>query len=581
MLVADQLRGFAQTRSEGQYREHCPACRPTRKNKSERTLSISVESAQFLWNCWHCGETGRSFIFERRPVQPKAQPIQTDDLTDLTPEAKAYLNSRGIFNTTHQNVRSCVKYFAKLQHETQAIAFVTRNDKGMVTAIKYRSLEDKSFAAQGSQGRYWNLENIKPDAPLVITEGEMDTLALLEAGITNSVSVPSGAPASSGGSAVHRFSYMGSAEKIYDTCGRVIIFTDQDEPGRVLADELARRIGKHRCFFVMVPLDCKDANDVLLKHGKEKLREIIDGARPWPVAGLYDALHYTDRVYNLYEKGAGTGISTGLNAVDEIYTVAPGMVTVVTGIPSSGKSEFLDQLMVNLANQQGWSFCVASFENPPDRHIVKLVEKKAGLPFFEGPSERMTQAVLDETMQWVNEHFTFIEAADGQPSTLDSILERASAAVMRKGVRGLVIDPYNFIEKDGKESETEQVSDMLSKVKRFANSHEVHTWFVAHPAKMYRGQDGSTPVPTGYDILGSSHWFNKCDFGITVHRDQGMTMVRCWKARFKWIAKNGDAFLQYDVPTGRYSDAKPPRDDFESKPVRTRSSEGADGYWHD
>lgn len=579
MLIADQLRGFAQSRNEGQYRIHCPACHPTRKNKLERTLSLNVEAHQFLWNCWHCGDTGRSVIFEKRPMQPKQSPIQTDGLSALTPEALTYLNSRGISqDTVKENVRSCVKYFAKLQREAPAIAFITSNDKGQVTAIKYRALEDKSFAAQGSQGRYWNLEHIQPDAPLVITEGEIDALSLHEAGITNAVSVPSGAPSqTSGGDG--RFQYMGSAEKIYAQCGKVIIFTDQDDPGRVLADELARRIGKHRCYFVMVPLDCKDANDVLLKHGKEKLKEIVDQARPWPVAGLYDAVHYTERVYNLYEKGAGTGISTGLSAVDSVYTVAPGMVTVVTGIPSSGKSEFIDQLMVNLATQQGWSFCVASFENPPDRHIVKLVEKRAGQPFFDGPTPRMDQSCLDESMQWVNDHFTFIESADGQPSTIDSILERASAAVMRKGIRGLVIDPYNFIEKDSKENETEQVSNMLSKVKRFANSHEVHTWFVAHPAKMYRGQDGETPVPTGYDILGSSHWFNKCDFGLTVHRSQGVTMVRCWKARFKWIAKNGDAFLQYDVPTGRYSDASTPRDPFEGAEPKVQP--GTDGYWHD
>lgn len=580
MLIADQLRSIAQSRSPGQYRMFCPSCRPTRRNKLERSLSLSIESHQFMWKCWHCDEAGRAFTFERRPMSPPPKPIQTDDLTDLTPEAKVYLESRGIhMHTELTNVRSCVKYFSKLQRETQAIAFVTRNEKGMITSIKYRSLEDKSFAAQGSQGRYWNLENATPDKPLVITEGEMDALALQEAGIHNAVSVPSGAPSSSG--TIHResggrFDYMASGEKLYASCGRVIIFTDQDEPGRALADELARRIGKHRCYFVMVPLDCKDANDVLLKHGKEKLKEIVEQAKPWPVAGLYDAVHYTEKVLDLYQKGAGKGVLTGLNAVDEIYTVAPGMVTVVTGVPSSGKSEFIDQLMVNLATREGWSFCVASFENPPERHIVKLAEKHTGLPFFDGPSKRMDQTGLTAAIDWVSSHFLFIEAADGQPSTIDSILERASIAVMRKGVRGLVIDPYNFIEKTGKDTETEQVSDMLSKVKRFANSHEVHVWFVAHPQKMYRNPDGGTSIPTGYDILGSSHWFNKCDFGITVHRTEGATMVRCWKARFKWVAKNGDAYLTYDAVNGRYSDGKEPEPD----PFPAREPEGINRYWN-
>ena len=586
MLIAEQLRPIAQSRGQGQYRMHCPSCHPKRRNKLERTLSLSVESHQFMWNCWHCDDKGRAFTFERRPMTPAPKPIQADDLTDLTPEAKVYLESRGIHMYTGlTNVRSCVKYFSKLQRETQALAFISRTDKGQITSVKYRSLEDKSFAAQGSQGRYWNLENATPDKPLVITEGEMDALALHEAGIPNAISVPSGAPSASGAvSSGGRFDYMGSGEKLYASCGRVILFTDQDEPGRALADELARRIGKHRCYFVMVPLDCKDANEVLVRHGKDRLREIVEQAKPWPVAGLYDATHYAEKVLDLYQKGAGRGISTGLDSVDEIYTVAPGMVTVVTGVPSSGKSEFIDQLMVNLATREGWTFCVASFENPPERHIVKLAEKHTGMPFFEGPSPRLDQTALETAIDWVSQHFLFIEAADGQPSTIDSILERAAIAVMRKGVRGLVIDPYNFIEKTGKETETEQVSEMLSKVKRFANSHEVHIWFVAHPMKMYRTPDGTTSIPTGYDILGSSHWFNKCDFGLTVHRAEGATMVRCWKARFKWVAKNGDAYLTYDVVNGRYSDGKEPGPDpFPTGRVKVKRSEedsGSDGYWH-
>lgn len=584
MLIADQLRSMAQSRSEGQYRLFCPACNPTRRNKRERTLSLSVEAHQFMWNCWHCNEAGRAFMFESKPLhqKPKQEPINIEAFTDLTPEAKAFLESRGInVSTELTNVRSCVKYFSKLQREAPALAFITRNENNLMTAVKYRALEDKSFAAQGSQSRYWNLENATPGVPLVITEGEFDALALIEAGVSNAISVPSGAPSSAtSGTSDGRYQYMGSAEKLYGSCPKIILFTDQDDPGRLLADELARRIGKHRCYFVMVPLDCKDANDVLLKHGKEKLREIIDQAKPWPVAGLYEASHYTDRVFQLYENGVGAGISTGLNAVDEVYTIAPGMVTVVTGIPSSGKSEFIDQIMVNLAEREDWAFCVASFENPPDRHIVKLVEKHKGQPFFEGPTKRLDQADLSDAIRWVNNHFVFVEAADGQPSTIDSILERAAIAVMRKGIRGLVIDPYNFIERSGKdETETEQVSDMLSKVKRFANSHEVHVWFVAHPAKMHRSPDGSTPVPTGYDILGSSHWYNKCDFGITVHRDSGATMVRCWKARFKWVAKHGDAFVQYDIVTGRYSDGKKPDEDpFPSG--RPKDEPRSNGPWH-
>lgn len=589
MLTADHLRSMVSGWQQGQYRIHCPACHPTRRNKREETLSVLVESQTFAWQCWHCGETGKSNFRtapSRMEFQPKPKPaaIKVDDLRPLTDAALAFLRGRGL-SVEAADLRSCTRYFPKLEREVEAIAFLTKDDNGQVVSVKYRAIEDKAFASAGSQSRYWNLERVEvtEDEPqVIITEGEFDTLALLTCGYRNVISVPSGASAASvGGAERGRGGYIASAEKIYNKAKRVILFVDQDEPGRALADELARRIGKHRCYFCLVPPDCKDANDVLVRHGLEALRGIVDAARPWPVAGLYDATHYAARVLDLYENGSGSGISTGLPGVDKVYTVAPGMITVVTGIPSSGKSEFIDQVMVNLAMTQGWSFCIASFENPPDRHIVKLVEKYTGYPFFKGNLPRMDQGRLDDALRWVNNHFTFIEAADGMPSTLESILDRAKVSVMRRGCRGLVIDPYNFIEKTSSTiSETEQVSEMLSAVKRFANAHEVHTWFVAHPAKMYRQQDGSTPVPTGYDILGSSHWYNKADFGLTVHRMHDMnqvTMVRCWKARFKWIAKNGDAYLSYDVPTGRYTDAET-----DEPPQRRKAKEedGSGGYWH-
>jgi twinkle protein len=99
---------------------------------------------------------------------------------------------------------------------------------------------------------------------------------------------------------------------------------------------------------------------------------------------------------------------------------------------------------------------------------------------------------------------------------------------MRHGIRGLVIDPYNEIEhhRPASVTETEYVSQLLGKVKRFAQSNDVHVWFVSHPAKMPR--DGnSLPPPTLYDISGSANWANKADLGVVVHRDPGaMTPLR-------------------------------------------------------
>ena len=112
-------------------------------------------------------------------------------------------------------------------------------------------------------------------------------------------------------------------------------------------------------------------------------------------------------------------------------------------------------------------------------------------------------------------------------------MERMKVAVMRHGIRGVVVDPYNYISKDNVTSETDWISDMLTTLRVFAQAHGIHIWFVAHPTKMMRRDDGTVPPPKGYDISGSASWFAKADIGLTVHRPNpstsSMSQILIWK----------------------------------------------------
>src|SRR5208282_5200126 len=118
-------------------------------------------------------------------------------------------------------------------------------------------------------------------------------------------------------------------------------------------------------------------------------------------------------------------------------------------------------------------------ENPPSEHIAKLAEKHAGQPFWDGPTMRMSEGELSKAIDWVADHFYLIRA-DKEAPTIDWILENAKAAVLRHGIRGLAIDPYNELEhkRPSTMTETEYVSQLLGKVKRFAQTSGVHVWFV-------------------------------------------------------------------------------------------------------
>ena len=106
-------------------------------------------------------------------------------------------------------------------------------------------------------------------------------------------------------------------------------------------------------------------------------------------------------------------------------------------------------------------------------------------------------------------------------------------------------------------TETEYISQSLTKVRRFARKYKVHVWLVAHPAKLRKLDNGNYPVPTPYDISGSAHWRNKADNCLTIWRnmnipENSLVGIYVQKIRFKEIGCLGKAELKYEYNTGRY-----------------------------
>ena len=510
-----------------------------------------------------------------RPARPRRRPAPIRPATapgDLSPAVLRWLKNRGISETTarRNRVGSARTYIPALGREADCIAFPYFRS-GELVNIKFRAPEQKAFTqVKGAEKILYGLDDIADSKTAIIVEGECDKLALEEAGLRNVVSVPDGAPAKvqagDPGPDGAKFSYLATCGDDLDRLDRIILAVDNDAPGQALGEELARRLGKERCWRARWPdsgdAPCKDANEVLQRHGGQVLRECIDLAEPYPIAGLHSPDDFVDATLSLYRDGRQRGLSTGWPSLDELMTVRPGELSVVTGIPGSGKSEFIDALAVNLARRYGWRFALCSFENPPEEHIAKLAEKYLGLPFWDGPTRRMSEADLQGAIEgWIADHFYLIRFDDEAP-TIEAILDKARAAVTRHGIRGLVIDPYNEIEhrRPATMTETEYVSQLLGRVKRFAQNHAVHVWFVAHPAKLHREAGGSLPVPTLYDISGSANWVNKADLGVVVHRpdpSEPISEIHIRKVRFKVVGKLGGVTLRWDRATGRYAETTP------------------------
>jgi len=295
---------------------------------------------------------------------------------------------------------------------------------GEAVNVKYRALETKSFMQEaGAEKIFYGLDDLDGFDWAGIVEGELDKLACEVAGVGNVLSVPDGAPPINSKSSDTKFEYIPNCEQELVGMKKIILAVDNDGPGKTLEAELARRLGPERCYRVQWPEGCKDANDVLLQFGKEMLKFCLKDVTPWPIAGIVEPKDLIDEVLQLYEEGWTGGLSTGWNSVDEYYTVKPSQLTIVTGIPGHGKSEWLDAMTVNLADQQGWVIGMCSPENwPLQDHMAKLLEKYNGKPFGQGPTQRMDRADLVEGIQWVQDHFRFFSPPEDD-MTIEKILE--------------------------------------------------------------------------------------------------------------------------------------------------------------
>ncbi len=549
----------------------CPLCSGTRKKKSDRTLSVELKPDAVVYNCWHCNEQG-GFSYKQlnassvplRSASPRPTAISVPKNIDEK-MIENFLAARGISYEQVKNkfqVTSGTRFFREKGDlsagEELAVGFVYGKDE----AIKWRPINDKRFIQDGAARTLWGIEKIRAKLELpktiVLVEGELDCLSIASVMDIDVVSVPNGAPSKISDRKPakddKKFEYLWDARQVLSNCDQIILATDHDEAGEALKEEIARRVGRAKCYQIDYPQMCKDPNDILMVSGAEELKKIIESASPLPLDGVFTAESYEEKVKHLYDNGMYEGASTGIVSVDELFTVALGQLTVVTGVPGSGKSEFIDQLMVNLAEREGWKFAVASFENPPDLHICKLGEKRSKKSIFD-ERNKMSKQELEESLRFVDDHFLFLEQKGGDLTTIDNILDRLAQACLR-GIKGVVIDPYNYIVQDAGSDDNEHqfINQLLTKLCSFAKAYQIHIWMVAHPAKMQTNTDGFTAVPKGMNISGSAAWFAKADLGVTVHRVGDISEIHVWKCRFKWIGQVGMTRLKYDRQTGLYSE---------------------------
>ena len=528
----------------------CPLCSHTRKPENKKKKCASYDWERGLGTCHNCDSTFQLHTYERKGASDREYVRPTfSTKSHKAPSSKVveWFKSRGISQKTLEdlNVSEGPEYMPQTGKEENTIKFNYFMGNQLIN-IKYRDGRKNFKLYKGAEKVFYNINSIVNNDTCVIVEGEIDALSLHEAGVPNVVSVPNGATLNH-----NNLDYLDNCIDYFEDKHKIILAVDADEPGQMLKQEFIRRLGAEHCYIVDF-LDCKDANEYLIKYGVDDLRSAIHTAQQVPLENVTTLKNVEGELKDFVKHGFKPGFQIGLKNFDEIFSTYTGQFITVTGIPSSGKSDFVDQMVVGYNKMYGWKTAFASPENQPIYlHAHKLMRKCWG--DMPSPSD-IGGGRWKEVSEHVNDNFYFI---DMDKYNLESVLRKGAELVKRKGIKCLVIDPYNKIRDVNAVSDdvNRYTMDYLSKIESFCKKYDVLTFIVAHPTKMPREQNGKIQEPTMYNIKGGGEWYDASYHGLLVHRDYEAknTKVKVLKVKFQNLGENGaEAFFTWEPKSGSF-----------------------------
>lgn len=570
-IEVDKIRG-------GSGKVRCPKCGPTSKHRNKLDLSVDIDKGAY--NCHNDGCNFRGKVGNKEEYAPKVYTIpEFNNRTELPKPIVDYWFRRGITQGTLIKVKMAygpawmpqvfgimlkaaldsglseeeAKALAHKQAVVNTIQFPYFRE-GKAINIKFRDNKKNFRLAKGAELIFFNLDSLKDSDWCVIVEGEPDCLSFIEANIVPVVSVPNGASLSDNAN----LEYLDNCIEYFKDKEKIILATDNDAAGLRLREELARRLGYERCWKVNFA-DCKDGNEYLIKYGSEKLAELIlpENLERFPLSGVITADELFDEIDYILENGLQRGDLTGFDDLDDYVSWVAGHLTVVTGIPNHGKSPFVLMIMILLSIKCKWKWGIFTPEHHPLQiFLVEIIEMVVG-KFSK--TKNITIDERDDSKNFIKNNFFFINPENGD-YTLDNILKISESLVVRYGIKGLVIDPWNKLESNQPAgmSGTQYISRELDKVIHFNQNRGVHTIIIAHPTKIKKigtAADALFQVPNLYDIAESANWFNKADVGISFYRNYNTKRNEVHIQKFKWkhLGRQGRFDLMYNVNNGRFN----------------------------
>lgn len=505
----------------------CPFCHGG-DSRDKDTFALSINKGVYVCKRGSCGKHGK---FE--------------DLAEANGE-NIQLSRSGIFSQKQKTIYKLpdtelkpptdqiYEYFAKRKISKETVdAYKVASDKnGMIVFPFYMNGENvyekfrrpwkkkpeekgKEWAFPGGKPVLFGMDLCTFKEPLIITEGMMDCLSLYEAGIHNAVSVPSGC---------ENFEWIDLCYDWLDKFKSIILFGDNDEPGRRMIDTIAKRLDESRCMIVEDYPDrpdaqgraCKDANEILYFYDGFELISMVENAKEIPIKGLIDL----GKVRPV-DPTTIPRIKTNIPELDYVLGgLLEGSVTVMTGKSGDGKSTLCGQLAL-AAIEQGYNACAYSGELGKQKFSQWIDLQCAGSDYIttkwdairECPIPVVPFDVQDRMREWYGgKFFLFDNDEIFEKNQSKSILDVFTVAARRYGCKLFIVDNLMTALSDC-EDETRAQGEFIVALKKFATRFSVHILVVAHPRKTKAGESMRKD-----DVSGNSAIVNLADSAIVSER---------------------------------------------------------------
>jgi len=540
-------------KTSGTAKIKCPICTDTRKNKSDKSLMVWFNNGTAK-----CFNDGCNALFFKDSIQksiiqsnytlPSQEWKNYTELSDALVKHCETERKINQYTLKHFEV-SEEKYFQPaLNKEVNNIVFNYFEGDVLVNK-KYRSGNKKFTQSKNGKPIFYNINSIIGEDEAYIVEGEFDVLALYEVGIKNVISIPNGANDND--------NYWLNSEKYIKDIKKFYIATDNDESGNNVAEKIAQRLGRYRCERVL--FNGKDANDDL-KSGT--LETSIYNRKKYPVSGVFTTEDLLEKMVELHEAGLPNCIEVKnrtLKSLNDIFKLMFGHLCIGTGIPSHGKSNFTEWLVLNYLLENDYKASFFSPEHQPlELHMSTFVQKVIGKNYFfdiDG-TPKVTKLDIMEFHSWANQKLYLTSPDAGEFATWDWVFDKFREQIYSFGINIFIVDAWNKVEFTGNKTERENITKTLSRLTQFAQQNNVLIIVVAHPTKMKRIEGGLYEQPTLYDVSGSADFRNQTHDGYCIYRtfgEEAKTTFVNLKTKFTFQGDIGASVdFEYHKPSGRY-----------------------------